>query len=232
MKQWAVYMHENRVNGKKYIGITCLRPDRRWRGGEGYRSCTLFYRAIKKHGWESFRHEILSTGLTQREAERLEMELIMKYQTQDPEKGYNTAPGGNVTTGVRPSEETRRKLSAANQGRKLSAESRAKIGAAHRGKQVSAEARAKISKPVRCVETGQIFESLHAAAAAVGGHHGHISQCCRGKLKKTAGYHWEYIDTESTPATCAGSQYTTTAREEEKAWLKEIITEALSSQPA
>ena len=36
----------------------------------------------------------------------------------------------------------------------------------------------------------------------------------------------------SIPVQYAGSQYTTTAREEEKTWLKEIITEALSSQPA
>ena len=36
----------------------------------------------------------------------------------------------------------------------------------------------------------------------------------------------------SIPVEYAGSQYTTTAREEEKAWLKEIITEALSSQTA
>lgn len=36
----------------------------------------------------------------------------------------------------------------------------------------------------------------------------------------------------SIPVQYAGSQYITTAREEEKAWLKEIITEALSSQTA
>lgn len=36
----------------------------------------------------------------------------------------------------------------------------------------------------------------------------------------------------SIPVQYAGSQYITTAREEEKAWLKEIITEALSSQKA
>lgn len=205
MKTWCVYMHENRINGKKYIGITCLNPDRRWRDGEGYRSCTLFYRAIKKHGWSAFRHKILFTGLTQVEAERLEVELIARHQSQNPEKGYNTAPGGNVTTGVRPSEATRRKISEANRGCKLSAESRAKIGAAHRGKHVSAEARAKISKPVQCVETGQIFESLHAAAVAVGGHHSHISQCCHGKLKTSAGFHWQFINDKSTPALSAGS---------------------------
>ena len=144
MKPYCVYMHENRVNGKKYIGMTCMRPDRRWRDGEGYKSCTLFYRAIQKYGWGGFRHEILYTSLSKEEAEKLEIELVARYETQDPAKGYNIAPGGNVTTGVRPSEETRRKLSEANRGRKLSAESRAKIGAVHRGKHLSAESRAKI----------------------------------------------------------------------------------------
>ena len=116
LTNWCVYMHENRVNGKKYIGITSLKPTNRWANGRGYQRCPLFYAAIEKYGWDAFRHDILFTGLTQEEAERLEVDLIAKYQTQDPEKGYNLAAGGGVNCGFHRSEEFKQKLSKARAG--------------------------------------------------------------------------------------------------------------------
>lgn len=50
-KVWYVYMHTNKINNKKYIGITCL--DRywdRWRSdGSGYKN-QVFGNAIKNMG--------------------------------------------------------------------------------------------------------------------------------------------------------------------------------------
>lgn len=51
-------------------------------------------------------------------------------------------------------------------------------------------------KPVRCVELGKVFESIKEAAQAVGACAGKIGQCCIGKRKTCAGYHWEYAETE------------------------------------
>lgn len=113
---WCVYMHENRVNGKKYIGITSQKPTSRWSNGQGYTRTPLFYNAIQKYGWDAFRHEILYTSLTQDDAERLEIELIAKYQTQDPEKGYNLADGGSVNAGFHRTEDFKRRLSATRTG--------------------------------------------------------------------------------------------------------------------
>ena len=87
---WCVYMHENRVNGKKYIGITSQKPTNSWANGHGYKSCPFFHAAILRQGWDAFKHEILYTGLEQVEAEKLEVELIAKYETRNPDKGYNT----------------------------------------------------------------------------------------------------------------------------------------------
>lgn len=46
---------------------------------------------------------------------------------------------------------------------------------------------------VVCVETGQVFESMREAADAVGASPSNICNCCKGKKKTTAGYHWKYI---------------------------------------
>lgn len=108
---WCVYMHENRVNGKKYIGITSQKPTNRWANGRGYKRCPFFYAAIEKYGWDCFKHEILYTGLEQGEAEKLEIELIAKYETQNQEKGYNLSSGGSVNAGFHRTDEFKKKLS-------------------------------------------------------------------------------------------------------------------------
>lgn len=98
-KKWCVYMHISPSN-KKYIGITSLKPEYRWKKGEGYRTQTVFYRAIQKYGWDNFSHIILFDGLTEEDAKNIEKDLISKYKTnlkryQNPSYGYNNDDGGN-----------------------------------------------------------------------------------------------------------------------------------------
>lgn len=145
LTNWCVYMHENRINGKKYIGITSQKPTKRWQNGKHYDGNAHFYAAICKYGWDGFRHDILYTELTQEEAERLEVELIKKYQTQDPAKGYNLADGGAARKGWHHTEEARKKMSLSRKGRSIPEETREKIREANKGHGVSAEARKKMS---------------------------------------------------------------------------------------
>ena len=51
-----------------------------------------------------------------------------------------------------------------------------------------------VAKPVRCVETGEVYPTITAASKALGINLGNISSCLRGeKHRPTAGgYHWEY----------------------------------------
>lgn len=51
------------------------------------------------------------------------------------------------------------------------------------------------SKKVKCLETGQIFDSIKLAEQWCGKKG--ISACCRGKQKTVAGYHWIFIEKES-----------------------------------
>ena len=92
---YVVYIHMNKVNGKVYVGITCQKPSRRFSKGNGYRECPKFWNAIKKYGWNGFLHIIYRTGLTEKEAKELEIELISSYKSFDIKYGYNTSKGGD-----------------------------------------------------------------------------------------------------------------------------------------
>ena len=134
---YYVYMHINKINNKKYIGITKTSLYRRWgKGGSQYLidRHLPFARAIEKYGWDNFVHLVLYEHLTQSEACDKEIELIYKYRTQDSDYGYNIQPGGQLgNTGVVFTEEHRKKLSESKKGRKLSAEWRKKISEAVTG---------------------------------------------------------------------------------------------------
>ena len=89
-KKYTVYMHINKINQKRYIGITSQTVNRRWRkDGQGYKQCKLFYRAIKKYGWDNFEHIILQEGLTEEEAKKEEHRLIVKYKSNNKYYGNN-----------------------------------------------------------------------------------------------------------------------------------------------
>ena len=93
-KKYKVYVHINKINEKKYIGITSQEPKVRWANGSGYKGCTAFYNAIQKYGWDEFDHKILFKDLTLDEACEKEIELIEKYQTTNKKYGYNISKGG------------------------------------------------------------------------------------------------------------------------------------------
>lgn len=99
MNNYIVYKHENLVNHKIYIGITCDVPKRRWKAGGGYKHNVYFYNAIKKYGWDNFKHDVLYENLTKEQAEEIEIRLIKKYNSTNKEKGYNIHPGGNSRQG-------------------------------------------------------------------------------------------------------------------------------------
>lgn len=50
-------------------------------------------------------------------------------------------------------------------------------------------------KPVRCVETGEVFPSIKAAAEAMGVYPDTISSAVRGKTKTCRKLHWEFAET-------------------------------------
>ena len=136
---YCVYKH-TAPNGKVYIGVTKQIPTERWQRGLGYRTQQRFYRAIQKYGWGNFVHEVLFDGLTQEEAERIEIDLIRKYQSNDKNYGYNIESGGNFNKEI--SEETRQKLREIN----LSDESLTRVREINRKRWADPEEHKKMSE--------------------------------------------------------------------------------------
>lgn len=195
-KNYTVYMHIC-PNNKKYIGITCQEPEKRWKKGAGYRTQEHFKRAIKKYKWNNIKHKILFTNLTKKEACLKEIELIAKYKSNNYKYGYNVSSGGDGANDVKATPEARRKNSIAHlgnqnaKGYKHTIEERQKIRLAKLGKP-----NIKLSKKVMCIETKIIYTSIAEAKRQT--NISHIDQVCRGE-RNYAGIinniklHWIYI---------------------------------------
>ena len=153
-------MHVNKINDKKYIGITKTSVKKRWGcNGSGYNNTKqpLFYRAIKKYGWDNFEHKILYEGLSEYEACAAEIRLIKEYKTQDPQFGYNIQPGGQLgNSNIKLSEETKKKISEAHKGKKLSEEHKRKISEAGKGRKPAAHSPEGLER-LRQFNTGKII---------------------------------------------------------------------------
>lgn len=159
MDDYTVYVHINKINGKRYIGITRQNINRRWRNnGKGYKTQQYFYRVIEKYGWDNFEHIIIAKGLSKEEACWLEIELIREWNTTDRTKGYNIANGGecpNLT------EETKKKMS----------ENHADVNGKNNPR----------AKAVICITTKKIFNTVTEGAMYYRCLQGHISNVCNGK---------------------------------------------------
>lgn len=221
MNKFYVYQHINIINEKRYIGITSLLPQERWGTNDcKYKFSPYFWSAIQKYGWDNFKHEILFSSLTKEEACKKEQELISFYNTQDKAFGYNILNGGNHfslpqeikdiiskklkgnTNGLGKvcSEEKKMKISLAQKGKHLTEEHKKKLSLAKKGKKrkpLSDEIKKKISDAhsktrIYCLELNKVFDSIQSCAKELNLQATLICKCCKGKLKTTGGFHFQY----------------------------------------
>lgn len=185
-----LYMHIS-PSGKKYIGITKQEPNQRWRNGKGYKRNEYFYRAIQKYGWDNFEHKILYEGLSEDEANQLEEELVAKYETTNPQKGYNLHSGGlhhEVT------EETREKLSKSKKGMLLGEEN--PFFGKHHTEEVLAVIRKRVEQYDCDGNLVAVYKSMKEACEKTGVDKSLLTKVCKGKRKTAGGYQWKYEDDE------------------------------------
>lgn len=151
--KYFVYIHTC-PNGKKYVGTTTQKPERRWLNGRGYYYNEHFYKAILKYGWDNITHEVFEVN-SEREMYEQEVNLVKLFQSNNPEYGYNNSIGGDFSTrGLkRPrTAEVRKARSLLQKQKWQDPEYRKKISEAHKGKshrkgkQHTEEARRKMSE--------------------------------------------------------------------------------------
>ena len=194
-RNYTVYIHENKINGKKYIGITRIKVQKRW-GYEGsnYKNCTYFWRAIKKYGWNNFSHEILFQNLTGAEASELEKVLIKTFKSSDKKYGYNIATGGACTRGIK--EETRKKFRDLGKGRTLSKEIRRKISehVPDRSGKNNPMYGVHLDKgrPIICLDNGVEYKSVYEITSTLKLKEGGVRAVLAKRQNSTKGYHFVY----------------------------------------
>lgn len=184
---YIVYRHTS-PSGKVYIGITQQHPEQRWQGGLGYRHNEYFFRAILKYGWDNFSHEILYSGLDKETASQIEIDLIRAGKCNDKRHGYNITSGGENFTHSPESIQLMRSRRKGKGTKPKSEETRRRMRDNHAG--------GASPRRVRCLSTGTVYESIHAAARATGVDKSPISRCCR-KIKHyntAGGLRWEFYE--------------------------------------
>lgn len=107
---YTIYIITNHVNGKLYVGQTTKTIEHRWKihvYNATYGFDYLFYKAIRKHGKDSFSIQEFCTVSTAEIANELERALIFLLRTHEVEQGYNSTLGG---TGTHASESLKHKM--------------------------------------------------------------------------------------------------------------------------
>ena len=210
----CIYLWTNLVNDKKYVGqTTCF-----YRRMKTYR-CTYpnayMEHAVKKYGLDNFDITILEYDVPLDRLDEREQYWLDYYQSYDMDKGYNICKVAGTTKGVTHTEEWCKKhsdwmkekwkdedyrqfwidrMSGENNyfyGKHFCGELNPMYGK-HHSQQTKDKMSRIIGKPVRCVETGDVYTSITKAAQAVGVTRCVVSEALR-KGYRAGGYHWEFV---------------------------------------
>lgn len=93
---YCIYIHTDPV-GKVYVGRASgcdvkTVEIRRWgSNGKNYQGQKFYNECIAVYGWDNIQHELLEWGLTYEEVIEREQYWIERYNSRNPEYGYNVA---------------------------------------------------------------------------------------------------------------------------------------------
>jgi group I intron endonuclease len=206
----GVYKITNLINNKCYIGSSAYIKSR-WSNHrrtllKGCHHSKYLQRSWNKYGQDNFKFEVLLYCTN---------EHLLDYEqyfldTLNPE--YNSCKIAGRTSGIYPSEETRKKLSMASKGRKHTPQAIQNMKVAQSGRKLSEELKKKLSlvhtglpmlalrKPVlqicpNTLNTIARFESIGLAERSL--NISNISCVVRGIRPKAGGFIWKYENVQN-----------------------------------
>lgn len=149
-----VYLIQNTVNGKCYVGQTVQKLQRYFdynvrcalRGSE---EKPALYAAIRKYGKDAFTIRIISTFAEKAEMDKAERAYIVFFGTRSRKLGYNLTDGGDGTIGAERTAEWKANISKGNTGKKFSEERKQAMSLARKGTVLTAETKAKIGQALK-----------------------------------------------------------------------------------
>jgi len=119
-----IYRAYNTANKKSYIGQTIYPLPKRIGEHKSYSKNLpyIFYKSIRKYGWESFIWEVICECDTKEELDEMEFHYIKQYHSHISDNGYNMTTGGSSGMhGLTHTEETKQKISVSKTGKKMPA---------------------------------------------------------------------------------------------------------------
>ena len=94
----SLYIHINKINNKKYVGISSYTdPSTRWgKDGSGYKNSFFYENGILPYGWDCFEHKVLLPDIDLDTAQQLEARIIKTLNLTNNDYGYNESEGVNI----------------------------------------------------------------------------------------------------------------------------------------
>lgn len=210
----GIYRFTNKINGKIYIGKSVNLKQRLSRYKNYFKKdCPgIFYKSVKKHGWENFTFEIIelfpsrthfiSEYLLEREAF-----WISFYNSTNKEIGYNIiSHGGNIFgfkhlkstrpnhfLGKKHSVEARKKMSFARKGVARTEEEKQKLrdwykNNDHYGQKAVLQIDPETNKAIK------LWPSFNEAGRSLGKRNGNHLAASVKRNKPTYGYYWRLAE--------------------------------------
>ncbi len=121
-----IYKVTNLINGKVYVGKSLNSFKKRMGQHKGVyenlknkKADTVFYKALRKYGWDNFLWEQIDFNIIPEILAELEKKYIVQFNCKAPH-GYNLTDGGEGICGLKRSQETKNKIGNAHRGKKMS----------------------------------------------------------------------------------------------------------------
>lgn len=110
----VIYLYENAINHKKYVGQTTKSVKERHQNHKWQKYNSYFHNALTKYGEDNFTLKVIDVAYSQEELDEKEIYWIKYYDSV--KQGYNLTSGGGGMSGFKHSEETKEYLRQINLG--------------------------------------------------------------------------------------------------------------------